>query len=291
MTTQAAANLQSYSTRLITRVNRTLEKLLPPAHTMPDRLHSAMRYSVLGDGKRLRPLFVYAAGEAFSVPLSELDHLAAAVECMHAYSLIHDDLPAMDDDDERRGRPSCHKFFDEATAILAGDALQTFAIEVLSSPVHGTLSADKRLAMIKLLANAVGSQGMAGGQQLDILMDMSRASLTTLEKIHILKTAKLIQAAILIGATASDALSPAEADKLALFGEKIGLCFQLRDDIDDIHEDSKTGAETPSFVNLVGLKGCENKLETTYQDALAALNGFGDRVASLKMLAHFAAYR
>jgi len=205
------------------RANAALERWLAPAEQAPERLHAAMRYAVLGTGKRLRPALVYAAGDALGAPAECLDPPACAVELIHAYSLVHDDLPAMDDDDLRRGAPTCHKAFDEATAILAGDALQALAFELITAaPPAGVYSAATRGRLAATLARAVGAQGMAGGQALDLDACGHQIALADLERMHRYKTGALIQASVVLGALAGDAdesvLAPLER-----FGEAIGL--------------------------------------------------------------------
>ena len=287
-------DLQQYTKQRITRVNRYIDNLMPASHQTPDRLHSAMRYAVLNGGKRMRPLLVYAAGELFGIPLSRLDPLAVALEMVHAYSLVHDDLPAMDNDDERRGKPSCHIFFDEATAILAGDALQTLCFEILSDDkLTPGLSDKQRLRMIRVISQAIGSQGMAGGQQLDMLATLANTTvpINNLEKIHILKTAKLIQAAVLIGALSYPELSDKAFQQLTVFGEKIGLAFQIRDDIEDQIQDQQMSAAALSYVHIAGVKSSEHKLHACYQQALCALDQFDARSLPLKEIAYYAAFR
>lgn len=270
------------------RVEATMDRWLPAPDASPARLHQAMRYAVLGGGKRVRPLLIYATGETLGVPAPRLDAAAAAVEMIHAYSLIHDDLPAMDDDDLRRGRPTCHRAYDEATAILAGDALQALALEVLA--------ADARLKMVGMLARASGSRGMAGGQALDLEAEGQRLTLAELEAVHALKTGALIVASVLLAADVVADLAPERRDALARFGTAIGLAFQIRDDILDVEGDTavlgkQQGADVrldkSTFPALLGLEGAKRRVEEVKADALAALAPFGDDAQPLRWLASY----
>src|SRR5271169_6457848 len=225
-----AARMRGYQTR----VQNVLEGALPAAELIPQRLHAAQRYAVLGNGKRLRPLLVYCTGEALRVPANILDAPAAAVELIHSYSLVHDDLPAMDDDDLRRGQPTTHRAFDEATAILAGDALQVLAFSLLARDRAAGVSADARLKMIQILADASGTAGMAGGQALDLSAVGRQLDLGELEAMHRLKTGALIRASVLLAAACAPELSGAEWDALDGYAQDIGLAFQIQDDILDV---------------------------------------------------------
>lgn len=207
------------------RVNHHLERLLPDRTEEPTRLHEAMYYAVMSGGKRIRPLLTYATGLCFGGDPRKMDNAAAAVEFIHCYSLVHDDLPAMDDDDFRRGKPSCHKAFDEATAILTGDALQSLAFEMLAR--------ENKPRLIATLAHACGSLGMAGGQQLDLEAKNKALSQKQIEKIHHLKTAALFSAAIELGALSADCVDEKILKKLRELGTLIGLIFQWKDDLDD----------------------------------------------------------
>ncbi|MFN2300938.1 MAG: polyprenyl synthetase family protein [Gammaproteobacteria bacterium] len=270
------------------RVEAAMDRWLPDPDVSPARLHQAMRYAVLGGGKRVRPLLIYATGETLGIPAAQLDSAAAAVEMIHAYSLIHDDLPAMDDDDLRRGRPTCHRAFDEATAILAGDALQALALEVLAADAH--------LTMVGLLARASGSRGMAGGQALDLDAEGQLLTLEELEAVHALKTGALIVASVLLAADAAADLAPEHRDALARFGTAIGLAFQIRDDILDVEGDTavlgkQQGADArlakSTFPALLGLDGAKRRVEEAKADALAALAPFGDDAEPLRWLASY----
>lgn len=259
------------------RINRFLEKCLPDSNTPPAQLHEAMRYVVLSAGKRIRAALVYAAGEAFGVELSRLDHLAAVVELIHAYSLVHDDLPAMDDDDLRRGKPTCHKAFNEAIAILTGDALQTLAFAMLAQAPSG---AENRVKMLAVLTDAIGSMGMAGGQALDLAAEGKMISLVELENIHALKTGKLITASVQLGALASGEMSEKQLDALTIFAQNLGLVFQVQDDILDLESDTETlgkpqGADLKknksTYPALLGMAAAKEKLAELYKEALTAL--------------------
>ena len=224
----------------LARYQQRIEKVLDEYLTLPDcgtaRLREAMRYSVLGGGKRLRPLLVYTAGESLGAPLEQLDAGAAAVELVHVYSLVHDDLPAMDDDDLRRGRPTCHRAFDEATAMLAGDALQALAFGVLARPQRN-LAPQSQLAMLQLLAAAAGTAGMAGGQAIDLESVGHGLTPEAVENMHARKTGALIQGSVLIGAAGASLTAGAEHEALRHYGADIGLAFQIQDDILDVEGD------------------------------------------------------
>lgn len=280
------------------RIEQTLDHYLSEQDSASARLLEAMRYSVLGGGKRLRPVLVYLTGEVFGAPLYRLDAPAAAVELIHAYSLIHDDLPAMDDDDLRRGRPSCHRAFDEGTAILAGDALQALAFAVLSQPASSSAAdtgAEERVLMLATLAHAIGTQGMAGGQAIDLDAIGRSLSAEAIERMHRRKTGALIQAAVELGAIAAGlGRDPARA-ALQSFGAEIGLAFQIQDDILDVTGETsvigkKQGADAalgkPTYPSVFGLQTAQT-LAVKHRDcALAALDGLGN-AAHLRELAHY----
>jgi geranylgeranyl pyrophosphate synthase len=259
------------------------------------RLFDAMSYSLLNGGKRVRPLLVYAAAAAIgdNVSTDALDQIACAVEYIHAYSLVHDDLPAMDDDDLRRGNPTCHKKFDEATAILAGDALQTRAFELLAQLPH--ISADLRIQLIVALASASGPRGMVGGQAIDLAAVQKRIDLAHLETMHRLKTGALIRAAVRMGALAAGANSH-QLEALDRYAAAIGLSFQVQDDILDITSDTATlgkrqGADIqrdkPTYPALLGLDAARQKALDLHAEALAALASFGERAQYLRDLSAF----
>ncbi len=274
-------------------VDQALDRYLPAEDSQPSRLHQAMRYAVIGGGKRVRPILVYASGRALGVPLTELHSPACAVELIHAYSLIHDDLPAMDDDDLRRGQPTCHKAFDEATAILAGDALQALAFEILVSNDH---SAEQQLKMVKALAHAAGSCGMAGGQAIDLAAVDRQLNLAELENMHRHKTGALIEASVILGSYCSPGTSEQQRSQLRSYAEHIGLAFQIQDDILDVISDTDTlgkpqGADMamnkPTYHSLLGLEGARAKLHDVHQKALSSLAEFDDKADLLRNIANY----
>lgn len=281
------------------RINTFLGDVLPSTDLPPQHLHQAMHYAVLNGGKRIRPLLVYATGEAFGVDLSILDYPASSAELIHAYSLVHDDLPAMDNDDLRRGQPTCHKAFDEATAILVGDALQTLAYSVLADKAQ-ILPTTTRLAMISCLAKATGSLGMAGGQALDLKATGQQTDNYQLELIHNLKTGSLISACIELGSLAGNVEENDFKVNLAIFAKYIGLCFQIQDDILNHEGATSTLGKTAgtdeanqkaTFTTINGLEKAKESLLIYYQQAMKALSPFEDRVARLKSLAEYIVLR
>jgi farnesyl diphosphate synthase len=289
-------DLSSYLDACRSRVEAALDRLLPSPHAAPQRLHAAMRYATLGSGKRVRPMLVYAGGQAFGVPPERLDGAACAVELIHAYSLVHDDLPAMDDDDLRRGQPTCHKAYDEATAILAGDALQTLAFQVLVQDQAMAVPADIRLAMIETLALASGSHGMAGGQALDLDAIGQDIDLPQLENLHIHKTGALIRAAVRLGTLAASDAPAAQVSRLDHYAKCIGLAFQVHDDILDVLGETAVIGKTqgkdaangkPTYPALLGLDEAREKGDQLVADALESLAGMGDEVAPLRALARY----
>ncbi|HYE34402.1 (2E,6E)-farnesyl diphosphate synthase [Methylocaldum sp.] len=278
------------------RAESALDFRLPAASRMPERLHQAMRYSVLGGGKRLRPLLTYATGQAVSVPWDSLDGPACAVEFIHVYSLIHDDLPAMDDDDLRRGKPTCHIAFDEATAILAGDALQALAFHVLAHDPSIAVPAESRLAMLETLATASGSLGMVGGQAIDLDAVGKILDLPSLENMHIRKTGALIRASVKLAALANPSLDSGIADKLDHYAKCIGLAFQIQDDVLDEESDTQTLGKTqgkdrdnnkPNYPALLGLAGAKQKARDLHEEALDTLSGLGAEAEILRALSLF----
>jgi farnesyl diphosphate synthase len=275
-----------------------LKRLLPQAEATPQRLHAAMRYSVLDGGKRVRPLLAYAAGELGNAPVERVEIAAAAVELIHAYSLVHDDMPCMDDDVLRRGKPTCHVEYDEATALLVGDALQSLAFQLLS---EHCLSDDpvRQLQMVKLLAVASGSRGMAGGQAIDLSSVGKQLTLPELEQMHIHKTGALIRAAILLGAHCGDLTQP-QLDKLDRYGKCMGLAFQVVDDVLDSEADTATLGKTagkdadnnkPTYVTLLGVPAAKKMAAELHRDALDALTEFGAAARRLRELADFIVMR
>lgn len=262
----------------------------------PHRLHEAMQYSALGPGKRIRPMLVYAAGQALSVPADRLTMPACAIELIHAYSLIHDDLPAMDDDDLRRGRPTCHIKYGEATAILAGDALQTLAFHLLSDEHNNKIPAIVRLKMIEQLAFASGSRGMCGGQSIDLDSVGQQLDIVQLENMHIHKTGALIRAAVKIGAFGAAEATQEQIKKLDHYAKCIGLAFQIHDDILDVEGNTATLGKTqgkdaangkPTYPELLGLDGAREKSSDLINDALDQLDGFDHKADPLRGLAQF----
>lgn len=277
-----------------------LEGYLPPASQSPSRLHEAMRYSVLGGGKRVRPALVYATAEAIGLTQSSVIAAACAVELIHAYSLIHDDLPAMDDDDLRRGRPTCHKAFDEATAVLAGDALQTLAFEILTTDTQLPADPAIKLALVRLLAEATGTAGMAGGQALDLAAEGQAADLATITDIHARKTGALIRASVLLAAACQPTLSSAEHAALDRYARGVGLAFQIQDDLLDIEGDptllgKATGADQAlqklTYPAVVGVQAAHAKVAALHQETLDTLSPFGAKANALRELANWLVLR
>ncbi|MDB5803635.1 MAG: geranyl transferase [Betaproteobacteria bacterium] len=277
------------------RMETALGRQLPPQGALPARLHDAMRYAVLGGGKRVRPLLVFAAGEVADAPEASLEVVAGAIEMIHAYSLVHDDLPCMDNDDLRRGRPTVHKEFDYATALLAGDALQAQATLILSDR-HVAPDAAAQLEMLRVLAQASGSRGMCGGQQIDLDAVGKPLTEPELELMHIHKTGALIRASVTLGTLCGTPLSPQESAKLDHYAKCVGLLFQVVDDILDVTQDSATLGKTagkdakddkPTYVSILGLAEARRKAQTLLEDALAALEPFGTRARCLRELAEF----
>lgn len=271
-----------------------LAACLPAADSAPARLHQAMHYSVLGGGKRIRPALAYATAIAVGLPYASVTGVACAVELIHAYSLIHDDLPAMDDDDLRRGKPTCHKAFDEATAILAGDALQTLAFEVLTTDRQLPADPALRLQLVKLLAQASGTAGMAGGQALDLAAEGQRLDLAGITQIHARKTGALIQASVMMAAACHITLSAADHSALTHYAHDVGLAFQIQDDLLDIEGDTAllgkaTGADQAlqksTYPAMAGVEVAHGKVRELHAAALQAVERFGTAAANLRALA------
>ncbi len=300
---ELSASLQA----LIVRAEQALDHRLPPAEQSPAALHRAMRYAVLGGGKRLRPLLVYATARALGHDSPALDAAACAVELIHAYSLVHDDLPAMDDDALRRGRPTCHIVFGEAMAILAGDALQALAFELLTDdPAHTightiepAIEPAVRIAMLRALGRACGAEGMAGGQALDLAAVGHALTLSELEHMHACKTGALIRASVQLGALIAGADAPTLA-ALDRYATAVGLAFQVRDDILDVEGEAavigKTAgkdaaADKPTFPSIIGLDASRARLRELTASALGAIEPLQPHAVLLAELARYAADR
>jgi len=278
------------------RVNDALVHWLPNEKTTPADLHQAMRYSVMNGGKRVRPFLVYATGEAVQADDSALDATACAVELIHAYSLIHDDLPAMDDDDLRRGKPTCHRAFNEATAILAGDALQALTFHLLARHLPTSIAAEQRIDMLDLLAVASGSRGMAGGQAIDLASVGKQLTIAELENMHIHKTGALIRASVKMGAMCRPDIDSKLLQKLDHYAKCIGLAFQIQDDILDEIADTETlgkpqGADKalnkPTYPSLLGLEEARKMAMDLYDDAIQSLADFDHKADPLRWLAQY----
>jgi farnesyl diphosphate synthase len=281
-----------------TRTETALSRFLPPAESIPGRLHQAMRYSTLGGGKRVRPLLAFAAGELTGAAPEALDAAACAVECIHVYSLVHDDMPCMDDDVLRRGRPTCHVEYDEPTALLVGDSLQSLAFDILCR--NKGIDNGRQLEMVRVLARASGSCGMAGGQAIDLASVGKPLTQPELELMHALKTGALIRAAVLLGALCGQAMAESERDLLDRFAKRAGLLFQVVDDILDCTASTATlgktagkdaAADKPTYVSLLGLEGAQRFAGDLETEALQCLAPFGKRSQRLTELAAFIAHR
>jgi farnesyl diphosphate synthase len=277
-----------------------LARALPGEDQAPLELHKAMRYAVLGGGKRLRPVLVYTTGSALSAEPEVLDSSACAVEIIHAYSLVHDDLPAMDDDALRRGRPTCHVIFGEAMAILAGDALQALAFEVLADDKRLRADPHNHVEMLRTLAAACGAHGMAGGQAFDLAAVGKALDAAELERMHVYKTGALIRASVRLGALAAGCHDQAALEALDRYGHAIGLAFQIRDDILDVEGDSAVIGKTagkdaadnkPTYPAILGMAGAQAHLSDLTQTALDAVAPLGERFETLGELARFIAER
>lgn len=263
-----------------TRIDNYLIDKLESLPINDEKLHAAMRYGLLIGGKRMRPYLAYITGESLNAKQSDIDGVAAALECIHAYSLLHDDLPAMDDDDLRRGQPTCHKAFDEATAILAGDSLQTLAFDIIANHEFSEEVAPKRIELLRHLVNASGYQGMCGGQALDLAATGKAISLDALETLHSLKTGALLEASVMMAAECSTVATKKDKEQLSRYAKLVGLAYQVRDDIIDITSTeeelgkpagSDLAAEKSTYPALLGLQGAQEKADNLYQQALQAL--------------------
>jgi len=278
------------------RANTALEHWLPEEHIAPERLHQAMRYSVINGGKRVRPILVYAAGQALGVNEAQLDAPAVAIELIHAYSLVHDDLPAMDDDDLRRGQPTCHKAFDEATAILVGDALQSLAFHVLANGLEASLPVEQVRDIINTLSISSGSRGMAGGQAIDLESVGKELNIAQLENMHIHKTGALIRASVRMGALCKPGIDSASLNKLDHYAKCIGLAFQIQDDILDVEADTETlgkkqgsdiARNKPTYPALMGLEEAKQMAAELVEDATNTLKTFGEAAEPLRAIANY----
>ena len=280
------------------RMEAALARLLPPDEAIPARLHQAMRYASLGGGKRVRPLLAFAAGEISGASADKLEIVSASVELIHAYSLVHDDLPCMDDDVLRRGRPTCHVEYDEPTALLVGDSLQSLAFELLAREALG--APKRQIEMVRLLAHASGSCGMAGGQAIDLESVGKALTQPELELMHALKTGALIRAAVLLGALCGDDIDDEALARLDRFAKRLGLLFQVVDDILDCTASTATlgktagkdaAADKPTYVSLLGLDGAREFADELRAQAMEALSVFGAGASRLAALTDFITYR
>ncbi|HUK01985.1 MAG TPA: farnesyl diphosphate synthase [Steroidobacteraceae bacterium] len=276
-----------------TRMERALAARLPAADAVPARLHEAMRYSVLGGGKRIRPALVFATARTLGLTEDQVEAAACAIELVHVYSLVHDDLPAMDNDDLRRGRPTCHKAYDEATAILAGDGLQPLAFELLATDPALPAAPGVRVALVALLAQASGTYGMAGGQAIDLAVQGKRLSVAEVEEMHSRKTGALIRASVMMAATCVPTLPAPMYAALAEYAAAIGLAFQIQDDLLDVLGDAATlgkptGADQlrdkPTHPAIIGVPASEERVRSLHAAALAALQPFGASAEPLRQL-------
>ncbi|HYC47473.1 MAG TPA: farnesyl diphosphate synthase [Burkholderiales bacterium] len=292
-------DFQGWAAARQSRIESVLERVLPPARIVPSRLHGAMRYAVLGAGKRVRPLLAFAAGELSGADAERVAIAGAAVELIHAYSLVHDDLPAMDNDVLRRGKPTCHVEYDEATALLVGDALQALAFQLMGEYRLADDPADQ-LQMVKLLATAAGSRGMAGGQAIDLESVGKKLSVPELELMHIHKTGAIIRASVLLGARCGSGLDDKALGALDTFAKSIGLAFQVVDDILDTEAPTATLGKTagkdadqnkPTYVSALGLSDARVFAAELREEALKALESFGARAVRLRQLADFIVLR
>ncbi|MGC1456829.1 MAG: farnesyl diphosphate synthase [Steroidobacteraceae bacterium] len=278
------------------RMEQALASRLPGADEIPTRLHEAMRYSVLGGGKRVRPALVFATGRTLGLADEQVEAAACAIELVHVYSLVHDDLPAMDDDDLRRGRPTCHKAFDEATAVLVGDALQPLAFQLLARDPQLPADPAIRLKLIDLLAEASGTFGMAGGQAIDLSVQGQAIDIGAVEQMHARKTGALIKVSVMMAAACVPTLSRALADNLSRFATAVGLAFQIQDDLLDVLGDvstlgKATGADSarakPTYPAVIGVAASQQRMQRLHAQALDALTPFGTRADPLRLLAQW----
>ncbi len=293
-----ANELKAWQQKAQAQTELLLERFLPSENQVPHTLHEAMRYVTLGGGKRLRPLLVLAASELGDADQNAVEQAMAAIEMVHVYSLVHDDMPAMDNDSLRRGKPTCHVKYDEATALLVGDALQSQAFDVLSRPTG--LPAERQIAILSTLAKASGSLGMAGGQAIDLANVGKTMNQAQLEQMHSLKTGALIRAAVVLGALACPDLDSDDVQTLDNYAAKLGLAFQVIDDVLDCEADTTTLGKTagkdsdndkPTYVKLMGLQAARAYAETLTAEAAALLEPFGAKALHLRLLAEFVTAR
>lgn len=299
MTTQVRGDLAAFGQQLTqwqSRMEQALASRLPGADEIPTRLHEAMRYSVLGGGKRIRPALVFATGRTLGLADEQVEAAACAIELVHVYSLVHDDLPAMDDDDLRRGRPTCHKAYDEATAVLVGDALQPLAFQLLARDPQLPADPAIRLKLIDLLAEASGTFGMAGGQAIDLSVQGQAIGISEVEQMHARKTGALIRVSVMMAAACVPTLSAALADNLSRFATAVGLAFQIQDDLLDVLGDvstlgKATGADSarakPTYPAVIGVVASQQRMQRLHDEALDALTPFGTRADPLRLLAQW----
>jgi geranylgeranyl pyrophosphate synthase len=278
------------------RMESALAERLPEGDVIPARLHGAMRYSVLGGGKRIRPALVFATARALGLSEDDVEAAACAIELVHVYSLVHDDLPAMDDDDMRRGRPTCHIAYDEATALLVGDALQPLAFQLLARDPKLPESPLVRLRLIDLLAQAIGTFGMAGGQAIDLAVQGMKLDIGQVEDMHARKTGAVIRASVLMAAECAPALDPNLYAALTRFANAVGLAFQIQDDLLDVTGDASmlgkaTGADSerakPTHPAIIGITASQQRVRLLHNQAIHALIPFGNRADSLRSLANW----
>lgn len=296
ITQQNSQEFKSLISSYQQRVRKALDHWIPDVETHPQILHQAMRYSAISNGKFMRPLLVYACGDALGLDLARLDGIASAVEIIHAYSLIHDDLPAMDNDDLRRGQPTCHVKYGEAMAILAGDALQALAFYVLSHDDKLAVSAEKRMQMINILSMSCGSRGMAGGQAIDLQSIGKELDIAQLEDMHIHKTGALIRASVVLTALAAADLPEDQYHALDHYAKCVGLAFQIRDDILDVEGETEIigkqqGADDalnkPTYPALLGLSGAKARAQELHEEAIEALNQMDERADALRDISSY----
>jgi geranylgeranyl diphosphate synthase type II len=291
---RAAVGVQLEAWRV--RMETALAARLPPADAIPTRLHEAMRYSVLGGGKRIRPALLFATAQTLGLSEDQVEAAACAIELIHVYSLVHDDLPAMDDDDLRRGRPTCHKAFDEATAILVGDALQPLAFQLLARDPALPSSPAIRLRLVDILSEVSGTFGMAGGQAIDLSVQGQKVDIEQIEDMHARKTGAVIRASVLMAAECAPHLDPKAYAALDQFATAIGLAFQIQDDLLDVLGDvstlgKATGADQerdkPTHPAIIGIEASQARVNLLHGQALASLELFGERAEPLRALANW----